>query len=349
MTKIFGLRSITQINWVLAKVFLSLGGLVESQFLVYFDKLFNKIIGAIMKYSLLLLWAILLTTSGFSQTAEDYYLKANKAFELGDLPNQVLYAEKAISLFEKENNFGLSFLNTVQILVGSYSNQFKYQKTIDLLEKVINIYPYKSDESYPLIIQDLAYTYELVENFESAEKLYLQSMQLTKTLYGEKNAKYALLLNNVGLLYIKMGNYVIAEKMIITALQTGEEVFGTNNIDYASGLNNLGLLFKSMGDYSKSEIYYQKALKITENVVGTEHPYYAIYLFNLASLYQVMGNYTKAEPLYLGAKAIIEKVFGVEHPDYVKILDKLVELYEAKGDNQKAETIRLEAKKIRGK
>lgn len=56
-----------------------------------------------MKIRFLLLF--LLTTAGsvLPQTADEYYLEAYKAFQTGDVPKQIMYAEKTISLFEKLN------------------------------------------------------------------------------------------------------------------------------------------------------------------------------------------------------------------------------------------------------
>jgi CHAT domain-containing protein/tetratricopeptide (TPR) repeat protein len=299
-----------------------------------------------MKHKLLFLFTVLFTVPMFSQTAEEYYNKAYQAFQSGDIQNQIIYAEKAISLYEKEKSKTDNYFNALILAARGYESQQNYEKAILFLEKAQVKYPAGENKILATILINLAGLYESMGNYAKAEPLYLEAIVMQKKILGTEHPGYATSLHNLAGLYESMGNYAKAEPLYLEAMEIRKKVLGTENPDYATSLSYLAGLYESTGNYAKVEPLYLEAMGIRKKVLGIEHPSYATSLNNLALLYKSMGNYAKAEPLYLEAMAIRKKVQGTEHPDYATSLTNLAGLYRSMGKYSKAEPLLLAAMNI---
>ncbi len=200
---------------------------------------------------------------------------------------------------------------------------------------------------YASTLNNLAYLYKDLNDFEKAEPLFLEAKSVREKAFGKESIEYAATANNLAILYWSMGNYSKAEPFYLEVRSIREKKLGKTHSEYASILNNLGYLYKDMAKYEQSESFYLEALAIREKLFGKIHASYASSLNNLANLYLEKGDYEKAEPLYLEAKAIQEKLFGKEHEDYAMSVHNLGLLYWQIGNYDKAESFYLESKAIR--
>ena len=186
-------------------------------------------------------------------------------------------------------------------------------------------------------------------DYERAEPLYIQCIEIEKKVLGEEHPDYGTTINNLALLYESMGDYARAEPLLIQCKKIRQKVLGEEHPDYATSLNNLALLYDSMGDYARAEPLLIQCKKIRQKVLGEEHPDYATSLNNLALLYESMGDYERAEQLYIQCIEIEKKVLGEEHPGYGTTINNLALLYETMGDYERAEPLLIQCKKIRQK
>lgn len=130
-----------------------------------------------------------------------------------------------------------------------YLQNGKYQKAIDILEKIIAQNNSISHREY--IYNNLANAYEQLYESESldnhlllAEKNYLLSI--------EENPNYYQALNNLSLLYLmKLSDLSKAQKAITACLA----IFP----NYHMGLNTQGLIFEETHDFEKALEYYMKS------------------------------------------------------------------------------------------
>ncbi len=175
--------------------------------------------------------------------------------------------------------------------------------------------------------------------YEEAELLYQQALQIGKRVFGEGHPFVAGLLSNLASLYRKRGKYEKVELLLQRALQIWERELGAEHPFVAPSLNNLANLYRGQGKYEQAELLYQRALHIWEQALGTEHPDIASPLSGLANLYQEQGKYGEAEPLYQRALQISKRVLGAEHPDVAHQLDNLANLYSLKGTYVEAERL----------
>ena len=162
--------------------------------------------------------------------------------------------------------------------------------------------------------------------YEEAEPLYLQALQLWRSLLGESHPDVATSLNNLAGLYRSQGRYEEAEPLYLQALQLWRSLLGESHPDVATSLNNLAGLYESQGRYEEAEPLYLQALQLWRSLLGESHPNVASSLNNLAVLYANQGRLTEAEPLLMQALELRQQILGNQHPDTVGTRQSLVYL-----------------------
>ena len=94
--------------------------------------------------------------------------------------------------------------------------------------------------------------------YEKAEPLYKQALEIRKRVLGEDHPDYASSLNNLALLYRDMGQYEKARPLLQQALEIRKRALGEDHPDYAISLTNLAELYEHMGQYEKAEPLYSR-------------------------------------------------------------------------------------------
>ena len=177
----------------------------------------------------------------------------------------------------------------------------------------------------------LAYLLRYIAEYEKAQELYSQVLEIRKRVLGEEHPDTAASYNNLASVYASQGEYEKAEGLYGKALGICERVLGEEYLGTATSYNNLAYVYDRQGKYEKAEGLYGKALGIYERVLGEEHPDTAASYNNLAGVYTKQGEYRKAESLYGKALAIYEKVLGKDHPSTAASYNNLGYLYGSQG------------------
>ena len=177
----------------------------------------------------------------------------------------------------------------------------------------------------------LAYLLEYIAEYEKAQELYSQVLEIRKRVLGEEHSATATSYNNLAGVYDSQGKYKKAKGLYEKALRIRERVLGEEHPDTAASYNNLAYVHARQGEYGKAGGLYGKALGIYERVLGEEHPNTADSYNNLAGVYTRQGEYRKAEGLYGKALAIYERVLGKDHPSTAASYNNLGNLYESQG------------------
>ncbi|QDT95534.1 tetratricopeptide repeat protein [Gimesia aquarii] len=186
-----------------------------------------------------------------------------------------------------------------------------------------------------------------VGEYKEAEPLYLQAIEISRTVLGENHPEFATSLNNLADLYRSQGRYEEAETLHQQAMEIRRTVLGENHPSFASSLNNLAVLYANQGRYEEAETLYRQAMEIRRTVLGENHPFFATSLNNLAHLYQSQGRYEEAEPLHQQDMEISRTVLGENHPEFATSLNNLAHLYQSQGRYEEAETLYRQAMEIR--
>lgn len=195
-------------------------------------------------------------------------------------------------------------------------------------------------------LSKLGQLYEKTGDYQKAEPLFIQVVQLRKTSLGVDNPAYATGLDNLGRLYMDMGQNDKAEPLLLQAKEIRKKVLGENTPDYATSLNSLAWLHVLRGQYPEAVPIFIQSKEIRKATLGVDNADYATAVDNLASLYDVLGQNDKAEPLFIEAKQIRQKVLGENHIDYAYSLNNLAAFYDRLGQYDKAEPLYIQAQEI---
>ncbi|GAB1347950.1 hypothetical protein MASR1M107_01610 [Ignavibacteriales bacterium] len=224
---------------------------------------------------------------------------AYEAFDVGDVVNQIQYAEKAISLFDKSKITPDSYFYSTLLAANGYLSQQNYQKAAQLLENATLKMQNTNPDLKVALLNNLVLIYSETKNNSKLEKVYLQLLDVTKTAFGRADSLYIATLKNLGDLYQFSSDPTKAEYYYIEAFNIVKQTYDRKDPDYREYLQFLAQFYYREEKYSKAEPLLLDILQIFKDVYGSENPNYATTLNNLASLYKSMGNAEKAESLYL--------------------------------------------------
>ena len=193
----------------------------------------------------------------------------------------------------------------------------------------------------------LASLYESQGQYEKAESLYLQVLELRQAQLGQDHPDIATDLDNLAGLYRSQGQYEKAKPLYLQALALRQEQLGEEHPNVATSLHNLAGLYWSQGRYEEAESLYLEDLGLSQKLLGEEHPDVATSLHNLAGLYWSQGRYEEAESLYLQDLELSRRLLGEEHPDVATSLHNLAALYFAIARYEEAASLFVKALAIR--
>jgi len=192
----------------------------------------------------------------------------------------------------------------------------------------------------------LAIAYYDNENYDLAEKNYLEAKAILEKVMGKRHPYYASLLQDIGNLYYNMDEYAKAESYYLDAKVISEQVSGKRSIDYAASLNCIGNFYFDRSEYPKALPYYLESKVIYEQISEKNNPDYIQLLKYLGGSYVAMGDNAKAAPYFLELMAICEQVYGKNNIYYAEALNALGIFYLAAGDYTKAESFSVDSKNI---
>ena len=163
-------------------------------------------------------------------------------------------------------------------------------------------------------MNNLASLYVEQGDYEGAEPLLVEALDLNQNIYGEDHPDVVTSISNLATLYQRQGRYTEAELLYVRVLALRRKTLGDSHTLVAAGLNNLAFLYRAQGRYSEAEPLFEKALELNRVALGGNHPELALSMNNLALVYNAQGRYTEAESLYLKALELNQTVLGDIHP-----------------------------------
>jgi len=143
--------------------------------------------------------------------------------------------------------------------------------------------------------------------FEEAEKLHRQALEIYEKAYGKDHPEVAACLNNLAISQMAQGKNDSAENLLLRALEIKVRTFGPDNLEVATTLNNLAMAYSNQRKVQLAESAYLRAIAIWERTYGPEHPHIAACLSNYADLLMDVGRETEARRLRARASRIQSK------------------------------------------
>ncbi|MCP4440090.1 MAG: CHAT domain-containing protein [Aureispira sp.] len=204
----------------------------------------------------------------------------------------------------------------------------------------------KEDSTYAHYLYRLGDAYHWLEEYEEAEKAYVQSIDLYNNIFGMVHNNTAMAIESLGVLYFDIEKYEKAEKLYLKTLKLRGILTGKQSSSYSTALSNLALLHEMLEDYDQAEALYLQVVAIDKKNLNKTPENYAIALNNLAVLYYKTDKYEEAEPLFLQSKSIRKNDIEDNPLDYAESLNNLASLYLDLAKYRAAEKYYIQAKEI---
>ena len=153
------------------------------------------------------------------------------------------------------------------------------------------------------------------EDWNNAEKLAMDVLDMRKKLLGAKHPKTLISMGNLAGIYHGQGKLNKAEQLEIQVLDMSKTLLGAEHPDTLSSMGNLASIHHDQGKFDEAEQLTVQVLDIREKLLGAEHPDTLLSMGNLARTYCDQGKFDKAEQLEVQVLDMREKLLGAEHPD----------------------------------
>jgi CHAT domain-containing protein/Tfp pilus assembly protein PilF len=166
----------------------------------------------------------------------------------------------------------------------------------------------KENSEYASSLNNMAGLYYDLGDYDRAEPMFQEALDIRRRTFGTNNLYYAISLNNLAALYQSRGEYSLAEPLYREGAEIRKKILGDKHVSYADSLNNLASLNSAMGNYADAESLYLNALNVHKQILGPMHPKCATDLNNIAVMYRTKGEFGKAQPYYRRSLEIIDCV-----------------------------------------
>lgn len=183
----------------------------------------------------------------------------------------------------------------------------------------------------------LAELYFRMGQYERAQPLLMDVLDLRVKLLGPKSAKVADAIEELGLSHFDLGNLDQAEQMLTRSLALRREIYqGSIHPELAENLNNLASLYYQQGKLEEAKELFTESLTMFRELLGDVHPDLAAIYNNLALLNHDQKRLEPAETMYREALLQQQKIHGEEHPEVARSYNNLAYLLYDRGHRQEA-------------
>ncbi|GHU53055.1 hypothetical protein AGMMS49975_10180 [Clostridia bacterium] len=249
--------------------------------------------------------------------------------------------EEKLMSFEWENapkEQQSSMAQTLSNIAQVYYNQGKYEKSLELCDKVLLI----REAVFGKLHVGTGDAYNRIGDvyfnqgeYQKAFEFYGKALSACVT---DTHPVTATAYDNIASVYYKMGEYEQALNYYNKAILIKERVLGKEHPSTINTYNSIALVYCMQGDYEKALELHTKVLTTRERILGKKHLDTAISYHNIAMVYSHQGNYKKALDLYNKALMIQETVLGKEHGSIALSYNNIGVEYCKQGDYEKALT-----------
>ncbi len=151
-------------------------------------------------------------------------------------------------------------------------------------------------------------------NFETAEPLLREALDLSISTLGETHDQVATVHNDLGLVLLKQGRIDEALPKYQRAIAIRRTLYGNEpNANLAANLHNLAGLMADQGRLDEAKALEMEALEMVQAVMGPDHLYVAYSLNDLSTFYGHQEDLGTVDSLLEQARHIAEKQLGRMH------------------------------------
>jgi tetratricopeptide (TPR) repeat protein len=180
-------------------------------------------------------------------------------------------------------------------------------------------------------INDLGLLEQGSGDYETAEKLFHESLDMKRKLLGNHHPEIAMGLNNLANVLQDKGDLVQAESVYGEALAMQRDLLGEVHPDVANTLNNLAFVQYDRGDTAGALVTEGQSLEVYQKLFPGDHPEVARIMNRIGYWLTQAGQYDEAGRDLQEALAMRRRLLGKNHPDVASSLTHLAILQVATG------------------
>ncbi|MCH9647842.1 MAG: serine/threonine-protein kinase [Deltaproteobacteria bacterium] len=153
-----------------------------------------------------------------------------------------------------------------------------------------------------------------LDNFEEAERLYRQALELRMASLGADDPAVAATLNNLGNLFYDLQRWPEAEQAHLRAIAIKEKALGSEHFFLGQSLNNLGNVYVAQNRLQEAQDLHLRALAIKSNKLPKDHIEIGASHHNLGDIALARGDLSSADQRYREGLRIFQASLKPDHP-----------------------------------
>ena len=188
-------------------------------------------------------------------------------------------------------------------------------------------------------------------DFNNAEQLEVQVMDMRKMLLGAEHPDTLISMANLATIYRYRGRWDEAEKLDVQVMDMTKKLLGAEHPQTLTSMANLASTYWNQGRQIEAEQLDVRVMDMRKKLLGAEHPDTLTSMANLATIYRNGGRWDEAEKLDVKVMQMRKKLFGAdsEHPDTLTIMSNLACTYQHQRKYIEAEQLEVQVMDMRKK
>jgi tetratricopeptide (TPR) repeat protein len=273
---------------------------------------------------------------------------AESAFDLHRLVHQALRKRLHV-----QGRLGQWTQRTIIQLVRVYpgrdhSNRSKWRRLFPHAQYALLHSPADDDNQERLsLARKCAGTLERDGQYEKAEELLVQVVQVQKRVRGDEHPDTLSCMDNLASTYYDQGRFKEAEELQVQVMQTTKRVLSNEHSKTLTTMNNLALTYIHQERWKEAEELLVQTIQTMKRVLGDNHPSTLTIINNLASTYMRQGRWNEAEDMKVQVMHTKIRVLGNKHPDTLCSIDSLASTYKQQGRLKEAEELYVQVMQTR--
>lgn len=238
---------------------------------------------------------------------EGNYTKAKETLEKALKTRKKYYHDEHLEVAYTSHHLGLAYhkLNDSRALAT-------LQSALAVLAK--NYKKYHIETAYTT--HAIGEAYRSRGNFNKAEEMLLDAIQIKKHFYGEKNIFTLNSLSSLAALYIQTGRRDKGVELFKRVRDLLIDIYGEDNIFSVKSTANLGNAYRIIGEYDKSEVLLKQSLSLIQDLNSTSNVAFGEIKTSLAILYDVTAKPELKKKMLDEAQEIFQSNLPLSHPSF---------------------------------
>ena len=184
-------------------------------------------------------------------------------------------------------------------------------------------------------------------DWNHAERLAMEVLNMRKKLLGTKHAKTLSSMGNLANIYRDRGKLNEAEQLDVQVMNMRKKLLGAEHPHTLRTMGNLASTYHHQGKLTEAEHLEVQVLNMRRKLLGAEHPDTLTSMGNLASTYYDQGKLNEAEQLEVQVLNMRKQLLGAEHPHTLMSMGNLASTYHHQGKLNEAEQLNVQVLDMR--